>query len=126
MSGAELSESLQRFVDRYVKTVDHVALLLALRDQAGIAQTPTALAASTRLDRDVVNRALADLSDFHLVRREGGAFVYGPPEPLQSVVEELANMYRTMPVTLIRAIYARPARAATSFADAFRLRKDVE
>jgi hypothetical protein len=112
VSGADLSESLQRFVDRYVKTVDHVALLLALRDQAGTAQTPTALAASTRLDRDVVNRALADLSDFHLVRRE--------------VVEELAHMYRTMPVTLIRAIYARPARAATSFADAFRLRKDVE
>jgi hypothetical protein len=32
-------------------------------------------------------------------------------------------MYNSRPVTLVRAIYDRPASAARSFADAFRVRK---
>jgi hypothetical protein len=35
----------------------------------------------------------------------------------------LAEMYHTRPVTLVRAIYERPARAVQSFANAFRLRE---
>ncbi len=107
-------------------TVDHVAVLLSLRDPPAEARTPTWLADGARLDREVVNRVLADLVDAHLVRREGQTFLYAPPAHLDTVVDELAHMYRTMPVTLIRAVYARPARAAKSFADAFRLRRGVE
>lgn len=126
MSTPELSESLRGFVDHHMVTVDHVAVLLSVRDSPAVARTPTSLADSTRLDREVVDRVLADLVDAHLVRRAGDTYLYVPPAHLGTVVDELAQMYRTMPVTLIRAIYARPARAATSFADAFRLRRGIE
>jgi len=38
------------------------------------------------------------------------------------VVDALADLYHTKPVSLVRAIYDRPARAAQTFADAFRIR----
>ncbi|MEP7002434.1 MAG: hypothetical protein ABI969_18230 [bacterium] len=126
MSTPEISVTLRTFVDHHMMTVDHVALLLDLRAQPAVAQTPAALAKSSRLDRDVVDRVLADLLDAQLIRRDGQSYLYSARPQLTAVVDELAHMYTTMPVTLIRAIYARPDRAAKSFAAAFRLRKEIE
>lgn len=81
-------------------------------------------------DRPVefMTNALKDLSTGGLVSSVAGAagvesFSYDPKsESLRSVVNDLAAMYNERPVTLIRAVYDRPAQPVLSFADAFRLR----
>jgi len=104
------SEALRRFVDQYAMNLDHVAVLLALRDHEGSAQSPTSLAALSRLDRGVVDRALGDLAAWRLLRRDGSHLAFDPPVAQRPLVDELIELYRTKPVTLIRMIYARPAR----------------
>jgi len=103
--------------------MDHVALLLALREQPEIAHASASLADRVRLDRSVADRVLQDLVASRLARQEGDTFIYAAAPQVRPVVDELAEMNRTRPVTLVRAIYDRPSRAALSFADAFRLRK---
>jgi CRP-like cAMP-binding protein len=123
MADSGLSEALRQLVNRHLLTMDHVALLLALREQPEIAHTPASLAERVRLERAVADSVLHDLVTAQLARPEGDAFIYAPAPQVRPTVDELAEMNRTRPVTLVRAIYDRPSRAALSFADAFRLRK---
>ena len=93
--------------------MDHVAVLLAMRADP-----------ATLHDRaDIVERVQRDLLSSQLVQRAGDACRYAPASDMIPTIDELAEMYRTKPVTLVRALYDRPARAVQSFADAFRLRK---
>ena len=123
MADVGLSEGLRQLVDRHLPTMDHVALLLALRDQPETAHTPAVLAQRVRLDSAVASRVLHDLVAAHLARAQGDGFISAPAAHVSAQVDELDEMNRTRPVTLVRAIYDRPSRAAQSFADAFRLRK---
>ena len=103
--------------------MDHVAVLLAMRADPATLHDRANIVERTRLDRDVVDRVLRDLVSSQLVQRAGDAFRYAPAGEMVPTIDELAEMYRTKPVTLVRALYDRPARAVQSFADAFRLRK---
>lgn len=126
MSNRDLSEALNQLLNRHMTSMDHVALLLALKADPERSYAPAELVQSSRLTPVVVDRVLEDLVTSRLAQREAGTFRYAPAPDVQPAVEELAQMYRTKPVTLVRAIYDRPARAAQSFADAFRLRKTEE
>lgn len=126
MADGGLSEDLRQLINRHLLTMDHVALLLALHEQPEVAHRAGSLAERVRLDRAVADRVLHDLEVAHLARRDGDAFIYAAAPQTRPVVDELAEMNRTRPVTLVRAIYDRPSRAALSFADAFRLRKPGE
>jgi hypothetical protein len=123
MSEAEISGALQDLLARHTPTMDHVAILLDLRNVPGEAHAVPDIAARTRVDPAVAERVLRDLTTSQIVSREGDTYRYAPAAGLRDTVEYLAEMYRTRPVTLVRAIYDRPTRAAQSFADAFRLRK---
>lgn|SRR5690242_11008115 len=123
MSEKGLSEALTHLLHRHLPTMDHVSLLLALREQPQLLHAPAALAVQSRLDRAVTEKVLRDLEASQLVRQEKGEFIYAPTAVPTNAIDELAEMNRTRPVTLIRALYDRPSRAARSFADAFRLRK---
>jgi hypothetical protein len=111
MSGSELPEPLRRFVERHIPTVDHVAILLAAREQPAMVHSPLALAQHGRLDRSTVDQVVTSLIASQLLTREGEGVRYAPSADVRSMVDELALVYRTMPVTLIRAIYARVARS---------------
>jgi hypothetical protein len=122
VSTQQLSDALRQLVSQHVPSMDHAALLVILRDQSEQAHDVAELASSVRLDRSVVEQVLRDLVSSRLIRREGDAVRYDPPPAVSAPLEELVEMYHTKPVTLVRAIYDRPARAAQSFADAFRIR----
>jgi len=111
MSSSELSEPLRRFVERYIPTLDHVAILLAAREQPATVHSPSGLALHGRLDRSTADQVVASLIASQLLAREGEGIRYAPPADVRSMVDELAVVYRTMPVTLIRAIYARVTRS---------------
>ena len=123
MSADSLPAALRSLILHHMPSMDHIAVLLAMRADPALPHTPADVARHTRLERDVVERALRDLATSQLVQRTGDTFRYAPANEMLPTIDELAVMYRTKPVTLVRALYDRPARAVQSFADAFRLRK---
>jgi hypothetical protein len=126
VSGEDLSDALSALIVHHLTSMDHVGLLLALRAHPNIVYTTTDLAGAEGLTVAVVDRALKDLQSARLIRSGGDGYRYDPAPELAPAMEELAVMYRTKPLTLVRSVYARPARAARSFAEAFRLRKKDE
>ena len=98
-------------------TVDHVVVLLAIRDASATAHAAADLASATRLRRETVDRVLGDLTRSDLLRTDGSHFQYAPAESVGEAIDLLRESYRTRPVTLIRAIYARARRAAASDRD---------
>lgn len=123
MSADALPTALQSFILRHMPSIDHVAVLLAFRGQPGLSLRAADIARQTRLDGPVVERVTRDLVSSGLVQRVRDAHQYAPPEAMLPTIDELTDMYQTRPVTLVRALYDRPASAARNFADAFRLRK---
>lgn len=123
MSAHEMSAALRDLIGGVVPTMDHVAVLLAARAADPQTCSPADYTHATRLDRAVVTRVSAELAGARVLERAGDGYRYAPPAALRPAIEELAEMYHTKPVTLVRAIYDRPAPAVQSFADAFRLRK---
>jgi hypothetical protein len=123
MSRSDLPEVLQDLISDHTPTMDHVAILLDLRSLPGAHHAVVDIAARTRLERAVCERVLRELAVSRIASREGDLFQYAPAADLRDTVDSLAELYYRKPVTLVRAIYDRPARAAQSFADAFRIRK---
>ncbi|CAN5897609.1 hypothetical protein BH11GEM1_BH11GEM1_18660 [soil metagenome] len=122
MADGDLPEAVQRLLHQHLPSMDHVALLLAFRSDPECRDLP-ALISAARLQSNVAAGVLADLTASHLLQRSGADYVYAPGSDARAVIDELADLYNSKPVTLVRAIYDRPASAARSFADAFRIRK---
>jgi hypothetical protein len=108
--------------------MDHVEVLILLHKRHPDALSMDDIVRETGRPVELISNALNDLSTGGLVSSTPGAagvesFRYDPQsEPLRSVVNDLAAMYNERPVTLIRAVYDRPAQPVLSFAEAFRLR----
>ncbi|MES2176875.1 MAG: hypothetical protein V4550_03335 [Gemmatimonadota bacterium] len=115
--------ALQAFIVQHMPSLDHVAVLLAMRNAPDAAHQIAGLAVTTRLEAQVIERVARDLVSSGLLQRDGEMFRYAPVEEVRQTIDRLADMYHRKPVTLIRALYDRPARAVQSFADAFRVRK---
>lgn len=126
MTDADLPAPLTALVAQHMSSMDHVALLLELHATPEERFSSDALAEAARIEPGTAERVLRDLVAARLAQREGNDFQYAPAPEVREAVDLLAEMYRTKPVTLVRAIYARPARAAQTFADAFRLRRPEE
>ncbi len=122
MSGSELSDVLLALIRRHMPSMDHVAVLLALRAAPAKHHKTPELARDVRLDPAVVAQVERDLLASQLIQREGDGVRYAPADDTRAAVDQLADMYHTKPVTLVRALYDRPVRSVQSFADAFRLR----
>ena len=125
MAGEEISRATRDLIDAHIASMDHVQALLYVREQT---DPPLAseVAAGIGLDDKVVGAALRELVAGGLLVEEAGSgrYRYAPrPDAEERAVEELATLYQTRPVTLVRALYDRPSIALRSFADAFRLRK---
>ena len=108
--------------------MEHVEALLALASDQARAWPPGDVAARTHTSLASVTACLDRLVAAGLASPEGSgqppSYRYAPrSQALRGAVESVEEMYRTKPVTLIKAIYDRPATAVQSFADAFRIRK---
>lgn len=123
MSDTDFSEPLRTLIVQHMPSMDHVALLVTLRDAPDKARRASDLADRAHLDLALVERALRDLVGSGLISQERDGYQYRASADTEGAVAELADMYHTRPVTLVRALYDRPARAVLSFADAFRIRK---
>ena len=133
MTDAGLPAAVLALIGGPVASMAHAEVLLFLRRVAPESRPTVAVAAETQLPSlDAARRCLAELIAAALVAGDGpDAYRYAPgDDAARRAVDALAEMYQTKPVTLIRAIYSRPATppkpasAVQSFADAFRLRRE--
>lgn len=113
-----------------IASMAHAEALLFLRRVAPEAGSLSAVAAGAQIaSAATARRCLDELTAAALLVTDGpDAYRYAPnTDEARRAVDALADMYNTKPVTLIRAIYSRPATPVTpvqSFADAFRLRRE--
>jgi hypothetical protein len=118
---------------RALPSMVHIESLLLLARLAPEPSSRYAIAAEVRSSPALVAAALADLETARLVASVPAT---DPPEhrfaPADAAdvasVAALRDVYERKPVTLIRAMYERPAppSAAQAFADAFRVRPPGE
>lgn len=112
---------------RHVESMEQTEILLAMCRADGPRRADE-IARELRISPAAVTTALDLFVDRGLVSRDRstGTYRYAPSTPaLKDAVDALLVAYNTRPVTLIKALYARPS-AIQSFADAFRLRKPGE
>jgi len=125
VTDAELPDDVIALVYGPVSTMAHVELLLALRAADPRPRVADALATETHaVSPEATRQALAELVAARLASHApDDEWVYAPRAPWsRDAVDQLARMYHERPVTLVRALYSRPARPPRSFADTFRPR----
>jgi predicted transcriptional regulator len=124
MQKPDLPAAVLQLVWNELRSIDHVAVLLAVR-AAGVAHADD-VAIPAMLSTEVATEILEELAKRGVLTREGRGYRLTSNETLENAVEELAESYNRKPVTLIRAIYDRPPHVIQQFADAFRLRRDED
>jgi hypothetical protein len=114
-------------IARHLDSMEQVQVLLLLRREPARDWAVNDIAAEVRVSPEQVAADLAILHRNQLLALAPGepkSYRYAPATAaLRAGVDNLEIAYNTRPVTLVRALYDRPARSIQSFADAFRLRK---
>lgn len=126
MADETIPGAVRLLLARHLPTVDHVAVLVILRAAPERSHDATGVATEARVSDSVAAVVLADLAAARFVQRDGAGFRFAPDARDRAAIEQLAELYNSRPVSLMRAIYDRPASTAQSFADAFRIRKQEE
>jgi|SRR5581483_9445127 len=121
MDDNSLPPEVDRLIGETLASMDHVEVLFRIcREGEATAEW---LARDAHIEATRVARVLRDLEDAKLVTSDGPSYRVTQNPRDRAAVETFAATYNARPVTLIRAVYARPS-PVRSFADAFRLRRE--
>jgi hypothetical protein len=122
---APIPAEIVDFLDRHISTVWALELLLLMRQNPSRIWTVADLAKELRASPPVITRVVPPLLAAGIVVEADGGLRYGPKrDDLSDTIERLENLYKQLPVTIIRHIALAPHREAQSFADAFKFRKE--
>jgi len=122
----EFPPSIRVFLSRYVRSVEHLEILL-LFTPPGRSWSVAAAYDKIMSTPQSVERALDEFARHGLLQRATEApheYRCGPDLGVQEQLAALAQLYRLKPVRVIEAIYHREGGAAQSFADAFKIKPD--
>jgi hypothetical protein len=130
VSDNALPAEVRQLITRHLATMEQVDVLLLLARTPDRWRTAEEIRTELRLDEHgVAARTFDELCAASLIeedKSEPPRYRYAPGNARdRAAVDLLALAYNERPVTLVRAIYARPS-PAQSFADAFRLRKKAD
>jgi len=118
------NSAVERFIVEHISSVEQLEFLLLMR-QNPRPWTAEQLAKELRTSLSSAKAKIHDLSQQGLISASqtlADAFLYSPPEHMQSVIAELARQYHERRVAIISTIYSKPAPDLQAFSDAFRLR----
>lgn len=116
---------VERFIGRYIVSVEQLEILLLLRRNAEKDWSPEEVARELATSSDSAVVRLSDLREAGLVAAVGRQFRYEPSSnDLRQAVDDLADSYGRRRVTVIGLIFAKPPDAIRSFAEAFRLKEE--
>jgi hypothetical protein len=112
------------FIQRHLKSVWALELLLFFYNNPQRDWPSDALVRELRGSEVVVKEALIQLKAARLVDETSErTFRYAPRDSsLGEVVSEVAGMYSTRPVAVIKAISGSPSEKLKTFSDAFKIR----
>jgi hypothetical protein len=115
--------AVERFIIEHISSVEQLEFLLLMR-QHPRPWTAEQLAKELRTSLASARAKIRDLTQHGLISPSAlaDAFVYSPPENMQTVITELARQYHERRVAIISTIYSKPAPDLQAFSDAFRLR----
>ena len=126
MSGGDLPGHLRSFIAQHIRTVVELESLLLLHGQPQREWSAAELGKELRIDEQFARQEITDLVQRGLAQcsNESSTCRYAPrTTELDQAVKELARVYEERRVSVIQAIYSKPADPIQSFADAFKFRK---
>ena len=122
-----INSAIQELVGRGLRSVDHIGVLLCLRDST---QSLTAgeIATATRFRESLVIDCLRELVAGRLVEHDlkTAAYTYVASADDRVAVDAIALLHTQWPETLAKLFVAGPPKPIKSFSTAFRLRIDRE
>jgi hypothetical protein len=117
-------EDVLNFAASSITSIWALELLLLVR-QDRRAWTSDELMRQLRGSDVVIAQGLHRLLSAGLITEDSGRSLYKPSSPeIDALANELENLYRLKPVTVISAIANAPQRKLQILSDAFRLKKD--
>jgi hypothetical protein len=106
-----LPPGLIALINRALASIDHVEVLLLLHREASHPLTTHEIATRLHLTDDVADAIVAELAAGGLIAATETGHRYHASAADEPAIAALADAYNARPVTLVRAIYARPSRA---------------
>jgi DNA-binding Lrp family transcriptional regulator len=125
--GKPISEPVDRFLARYVGSIEQLEILLLLAEQPSRSFRAGEVAQIIYASPESVVRRLRKMENDQLISatdETDPAYTYAPrSSELDQVIQELARAYRERRVAVITLIASRPMENVRAFSDAFRLGK---
>ncbi len=121
-----MDDELRDFLRHSLRSVWNIELLLLLARQQGRAWVAADLVRELRASDLVVSQGVEGLQQTGLITAgSDGTYRYSPVTPdLDRLVQQLERVYRERPSTVTKALFSSPNDKLSTFADAFRLKKD--
>jgi len=119
--------SVQRFLSKYIRSLEQLEVLLLLRNSPNRVWTAAEVYEVVRSSRASVEERLESFVQLGFLGKDLGppsAFRYAPTDNLGAAVDETASAYQKWRVRVIEAIFTPDVDPAQRFADAFKVRKD--
>ncbi len=122
----ELPLVLQSFIIDNIKSVEQLEILLLIYSQIGQLWTPVKVSQELRSSEESTSRSLEYLTRRGVLCRisEGGSLSYSSFEEWVERMLSLSFYYKQKKFKVIEQIFLRPSEVITTFADAFRLKKN--
>jgi hypothetical protein len=122
-----LTAELKRFIAGYIPSLEHLEILLLLSERPSQDWTVESVYEVVKSSDTGVRKALDELTEMKLLRREGANYRYSPAtEETGRLVTDLAVAYRTRRIRVVELIYSPELDALREFQRAFRFRKKEE
>ncbi|WP_457092729.1 hypothetical protein [Microvirga sp. P5_D2] len=121
-----MDDELRDFLRQALRSVWNIELLLWLYRHTGRSWLASELVQEMRASDLIVSQGIAGLQQAGLIMAEAdGAYRYSAATPeLDRLVQQLERVYRERPSVVTRALFSAPNDKLTTFANAFRLKKD--
>jgi hypothetical protein len=127
MTGATIPPEAVRFIQRHVRSVAELDLLLLLRTDPQKEWTAEQLCRELRLDQSWCEATLSRQVSESLLQRTSdrqALYQYRPVADLDQAITAVAQAYLLHRVRVIELIYSRPKDNIRAIADAFRFAKE--
>jgi hypothetical protein len=124
MPESGLSADVEQFISDYIRTVEHLEVLLAVATAPQGKTSASDVFAKVRSSEASVRDRLDELGAEGLLIREGDIFCINPKNPATGdTINELARAYKERSIRVIQTIYSDRRRAMHELSDAFRFRR---
>jgi hypothetical protein len=124
MPESGLSADVEQFIADYIRTVEHLEVVLAVAAAPQGAASASDVFAKVRSSEASVRDRLDELTGEGLLIRERDIFCISQKNPAtRDTINELARAYKERSIRVIQTIYSDRRRAMHELSDAFRFRR---